>query len=252
MRAARTGWRARRRGSTGRLGCGVAAAAHGGAAYAYPRANESEATVDIGTDGSVQVFCAGADAGTGQRTVLAQIAADELGVALDQVTVHTMDSSRAPFDMGAWSSRATHMTGNAVKLAAAAVAERLRDGRPETGRIAETRTYVARHVQLPKEAGDDPPSNMYADYSFAAHAAEVELDERTGRFTLTAYHAAHDSGRIINPIQARSQVVGGVVMGMGAVLGEELIRSEGRVANASYLDYACPRAADVSPTSRST
>jgi len=243
VRAARTAWRERRIGSVGRIGRGVAAAAHGGAAYAYPRANESEATVEMNTDGSVRVFCEGADAGTGQRTVLAQIAADELGVALDQVTVHTMDSSQAPFDMGAWSSRATHMTGNAVKLAAMAVADRLRDA--PTGRVAETRTYIARHVQLPKDDGDDPPANMYADYSFAAHAAEVEVDERTGCFTLTAYHAAHDSGRIINPVQATSQVVGGVVMGMGAVLGEELIRSEGRVANASYLDYACPRAADV-------
>src|SRR4029079_11233763 len=78
VRAARTAWRERRIGSVGRIGRGVAAAAHGGAAYAYPRANESEATVEMNTDGSVRVFCEGADAGTGQRTVLTQTAADDL------------------------------------------------------------------------------------------------------------------------------------------------------------------------------
>jgi CO/xanthine dehydrogenase Mo-binding subunit/CO/xanthine dehydrogenase FAD-binding subunit len=257
-------------------GLGVAAAAHGGGAYAYPRANESESTVEVDVAGRVVVRYGGADAGTGQSTVLAQIAAEALGVPLEHVSVVSMDSTETPFDLGAWSSRGTHMSGNAVLLAARALGERLRAPAREllgceevrlaggralgsTGSVAlgdvvraagqgdslsETRTYVAEHVQRVGFT-DGKPANTYADYAFTAHGVDLELDERTGCFAIRSYVAAQDTGRLVNPVQALGQVRGAVVMGLGAVRGEELSRVEGRVATASYLDYPCPRAADV-------
>lgn len=270
------GWDAKRpHGGSGR-GVGVAAAMHGSGAFAYPQANESEARVELDDDGIVHVYFGGADAGTGQRTILAQLAAEALGVGLDQVEVVSMDGELTPLDLGAWSSRATHMSGHAVGLAAAAVRARvvdlaaaklgsdqitLRDGdavspngtvslgdlvRLDDGAadtISETAHYLLDSTE-PLAPGKTT-ANLSPTYCFAAHGAEVEVDERTGRVRLVDYVAAHDVGRALNPTLVDGQIVGGAVMGIGAALGEELIRTHGRVVNAAYINYALPRAGDV-------
>jgi CO/xanthine dehydrogenase Mo-binding subunit/CO/xanthine dehydrogenase FAD-binding subunit len=270
------GWEGHSKLPRGR-GVGVAGVAHGSGAFAYPRANESEATIDCDTAGVVTVRFAGADAGTGQRTVLAQIAASVLGIAPEHVVVRSMDASRAPFDLGAWSSRATHLSGGAVKDAAEQLAELLRscarrhlgasdpeliggtvvcDGRSlsfgelvkvETaqgdGRLEAHGHYAS--VGVEPFGADENPHNSYGNYAFGAHAAEVAVDERTGEIRVLRYVTAHDVGRALNPVLVESQIVGATAMGLGAALGEEIIRADGKVANGSLLDYACPRARDV-------
>ena len=84
-------------------------------------------------------------------------------------------------------------------------------------------------------------------YSFAAHAVEVEVDRATGEVRVLDVVAAHDCGAAINPTAVESQIVGGVVMGLGAALGEQLLYEGGRLVNPAYLHYALPRAADVPP-----
>ncbi len=267
------GWTDKRRaGGTGR-GVGIATAIQVSGAYVYPGANTSSATVEVGTGGTVQVRFGGADAGTGQRTLLAQITAQELGVAVDAVTVLMMESADTPPDHGAWSSRGTFMGGHAVRAAARAAAGAIQvraralgaegeitlaGGRVTTagggwslaelvavdGPVRVTEEYTADVEEMDHHTGR---GNISGAYSFAAHAVEVEVDRRTGKVRVLQVVAVHDSGRIVNPLLAESQVVGGVTMGIGVALGEELIYQDGRMVNPNYLTYPLPRAADAPP-----
>jgi CO/xanthine dehydrogenase Mo-binding subunit/CO/xanthine dehydrogenase FAD-binding subunit len=271
------GWEEARPKRKPGLGIGLASGVHVSGSHVSRDSNRSDAAIDVYADGRVRVRFGGSDAGTGQRTILAQIAAEELGVALDQVEVLTMDSERTPFDMGAWSSRGTHYGGHAVRKASLATAERLKalaaprlgagklwleDGAVcgETGRLpigdavrlsndaidgmltTETSFVEESVVMADRETGR---GNVSPSYNFACHAAKVEVDRRTGKVSVLDYVAAHDVGFAINPTATDGQVIGGAVMGLGAALGEELIFEQGRMVNPAYLHYALPRAADV-------
>lgn len=270
-------WERRKAETVPGRGVGVAAGMHGSGAYAYEQANRSDAGVDVHVDGRVRVRHGSADAGTGQNTILAQIAATELGVPLEQVEVVSMDSERTPFELGAWSSRGTHMTGSSVGLAARETAARLKElarrklgaghielsgGRAtgnghsvEIGELAaldpDTRDGWLEHEASYLLSGTEMISpdkdrfNLSPSYAFAAHGAAVEVDRRTGKVTVTDYVAAHDVGRAINPTAVEGQIVGGAAMGIGAALGEDLVREGGKVVNSTYLHYAMPRSADL-------
>lgn len=269
-------WDRKRAARTAGRGVGVSTAAHGSGAFAYPLSNISEAGVDVGQDGRVRVRFGGSDAGTGQKTILAQIAAAELGVEPADVDVLSMDSELTPLDLGAWSSRATHMSGMAVGQAAREMGERLRGlAAAKLGCAPEDvalRGGAAHHdggsvsfADLSAAQGGlgldsryelegtetitpgEDRANLSPTYTFAAHGAEVEVDVRTGKVTVLDYVAAHDVGRAINPVMVEGQIIGGAVHGLGAALGEELIRAEGRVVNPAYINYAMPRAADLPP-----
>lgn len=271
------GWDAKKADRTYGRGVGVAAGMHSSGSYAYPGGNVSAAGIEVTGSGEVVVRFGGADAGTGQRTVLAQIAAEILAVPMDRVTVIMTDWDQTPPDMGAWSSRGTHMGGHATRQAAEAMAEKLRetaaaklgtaqvklrDGRFESadgsigigdaaaltdgsvdGGLRIDMEYLEKRMQ-PYWTGIASP-NISASYTFAAHAVEVEVDTATGQLKILDYVAAHDIGRAINPGMVKGQIIGGAVQGLGAVLGEELVYEGGRVANDAYVHYAVPRATSV-------
>ncbi|TQM43648.1 molybdopterin cofactor-binding domain-containing protein [Pseudonocardia cypriaca] len=276
-------WDRARAGRRADRGWGVAAGAHGSGAYAYEMANRSDAAVDLFADGRVRVRHGSADAGTGQNTILAQIAAFELGVDLADVSVLSTDGEQTPFELGAWSSRGTHMTGSSVGQAARELADRLRglaaaklgtdDVRLRGGSaVAPDGTSVALGdlVPLAEDSRPDPDgalvlphetsyrlegtemlspekstANLSPTYAFAAHGAVVDVDRLTGQIRVVDYVAAHDVGTAINPTAVEGQIVGGAAMGIGAALGEELVREGGRVVNAGFLHYALPRNADL-------
>lgn len=269
-------WDARRADRGDGRGVGVAATLHVSGARTYPDANRSRARVEVGSDGGVLVAFGGADPGTGQRGLLAQTAATELGVPLDRVDTLMMDSDLTPFDLGSWSSRGTVMGVSAVRAAAAAAAEtlrrraadklgtraeaiQLRDGvatdgtdaipieelvRLDGDRLVVEEEFVADIDEVNHATG---VANISLAYSFAAHAVAVEVDRTTGEVRVVDYVAAHDLGTALNPTAAEGQIVGGVVMGLGAALGEELLYEQGRPVNPSYLHYPLPRAADLPP-----
>jgi CO/xanthine dehydrogenase Mo-binding subunit/CO/xanthine dehydrogenase FAD-binding subunit len=270
------GWDEKRKHGRSGRGVGIACAIQVSGAYVYPGANKSSAAVEVDVDGRVLVRFGGADAGTGQRTLLAQVAADELGVPIERVQVLMMETAQTPVDMGAWSSRGTYMSGHAVRTVARSAMSSLCDraaacwsapreavsfsgGRlvgpristtvPELMRVTRdqgplsvTEEYLADVEEMDWHSGT---GNISGAYSFLAQAVEVDVDPYTGKVRVVDVVSAHDSGTILNPLLAESQVIGGVVMGLGAALGEELIYEGGRMVNGQYLDYPLPRAADV-------
>jgi CO/xanthine dehydrogenase Mo-binding subunit/CO/xanthine dehydrogenase FAD-binding subunit len=274
------GWDAKRRDHRPGRGLGVAVAIHGSGTFAYPDANRSGARVVVGSDGRVEVHFSGSDPGTGQRTVLAQIVAEELGVEADAVDVRMMDLSVPSPDMGAWSSRGTHFGGHAVRTAAREAAEellaaarakfgtqavRLDAGMARTAADAVPLSDLVATMPQSRDGAfvceavfedgsvdpvtalrrPDSRASTSPSYAFAAHAVEVEVDRDTGEVRILDYVAVHDAGQVLNPAQAEGQVVGGVVMGLGAALREELLFEQGRVVNPAYMHYGVPRAADV-------
>jgi len=268
-------WDARRTASGRGSGVGVAIAMHPSGSHAYEGANRSEAGISIGIDGRVTVRFGGADPGTGQRTLLAQAAAEELGLDPNDIDVKMMDSDDTPFDMGSWSSRGTFMGVSATRDAARSACDELISAaadkagvNPSEVRMADGHAYAGNDSY---EFGDlaallggtdglsvesefisntslvtpDGIANISPTYSFAAHAVAVEVDESTGKVDVVDVVAVHDSGVAINPIDTEGQVTGGVAMALGAALGEEVVYEQGKMVGPGYVDYALPRAADL-------
>lgn len=271
------GWAAKRNDRTPNRGLGVAAGIHGsGDNGGRPDSNRSASAIDIFADGNVQLRFGSIDFGTHQVTAMAQIVAEELGLRPEDIHVALADTATSPFELGQWASRGTYFAGHSVRLTASEMADRIRtlaeaklgaavtlsDGWARSangdltvaevitssdafvdGKLTHESTYIDHIISF------DPENPVLDDvtgtFSFAAHAVEVEVDPATGKITIVDYVAAHDIGRAINPSACEGQIIGGAVMGLGAVLGEEIIVDGGRVVNPSYLNYAMPRASDL-------
>ncbi len=246
----------------------------------YP--NPSAAFVQVNQDGSAVVLTGATDVGQGSTTALAQIAAEELGIAYDAVTMVTSDTQRTPFDLGSVASRVTYITGNAVKRAAGdakktllqVAAEMLDVMSPDELEAGDGKIYVknspdrnvsvaavAREATLvkgrpPIGEGSYNPTTTFLDpetghgkpyeaYVFATQIAEVEVDTETGQVDVLKIAAAHDCGKAINPLLVEGQIEGGVAMGLGYGLMEEMVLENGVVKNPQFTDYILPTALDM-------
>jgi CO/xanthine dehydrogenase Mo-binding subunit len=243
----------------------------------------SAALVRVHEDGKVTVLTGEVDLGEGVTTTLGIIAAEELGVPLETVRVANVDTEVAPYGLGTYASRVTFMGGNAVRAAAAdarrqllEVAGRALDAPPSELEIRDgvvsvkgfphrrmTAAEVARagfavgattivgRGEYRSEPGPMDVKAKYGNqtmtYSFACHAAEVEVDVETGKVRVLKVVAAHDLGRVINRLGAEGQIEGGVTQGIGFALAEELIRKDGVIQNPSFLDYKIPSSLDAPP-----
>ena len=234
----------------------------GMAAVNYPTGmnlggDPSQALVHATTSGSFNVSLAATDLGQGLRTVIAQIAAEALGVAYDEIVIDTADTDTGPHDMGTFASRATHRVGNAVKAAAlearqamlevaaedleAAVDDLETDGEgnvfvkgsPERSRrIADIasraqfqygRTIAGRGAFMKPKSEVDPETGAMDPDSTQAHACtvvEVEVDTETGEVAVLSIKSAYEVGRQVNPALVQGQIVGGAWMGMSHALYE--------------------------------
>jgi CO/xanthine dehydrogenase Mo-binding subunit/aerobic-type carbon monoxide dehydrogenase small subunit (CoxS/CutS family) len=236
-------------------------------------ANPSSMSIGLRPDGRFVLYNGAVDIGQGTFTILPQIAADALGVAvglIDQVgpdTDLTADAGKSS------ASRQTFVSGNAARLAALELRARLLalldlpedaqlrlDGTVLVGRAAGAERRVAL-TGLPLDArghvaqGDgyfNPPTVAldangqgvpYATYGFAAQFAVVEVDRDLGTVRVLAIHAAHDVGRAVNPTQVEGQIHGGIAQGLGLALMEEYL--PGRTDN--LHDYLIPSAGDIPP-----
>ena len=185
----------------------------------------SSAVIRLDSRGTYHLHVGVTDVGTAAKTTMALIAAEELGVPLEKIEVVWGDTAKCPYSVGESGSRTTTHTGYAVVQA-------VRDLKRQ---IAENGLPQGDEIRV-GSATPDPAVKDAARYAFAAHFAEVEVDTDFGHVRVTRYVAAHDSGRIINPLTAASQVKGGATMGIGMALHEELLydRQSGLPLNAGY------------------
>lgn len=185
----------------------------------------SSAVLRLDSRGQFHLHVGVTDVGTGAKTTMALIAAEALGIPLEKITVVSGDTDRCPYSVGESGSRTTSYTGYAVVEAA----------RDLKRQIAQKGPPTADQV-LVASATTEPRLQGVARYSFAAHFVEVEVDIELGQMRPIKYVAAHDSGRIVNPLTATSQVKGGATMGIGMALHEELLYDprNGIPLNAGY------------------
>jgi CO/xanthine dehydrogenase Mo-binding subunit len=245
-------------------------------------ANPSAATVKMNEDGTAVLLTGTVETGQGALTVLAQIAAEGLGIATDDVHVVSADTDTTPMDTGAIASRTTYVTGNAIALAAEAARAILFDvaapmlgvkpsqleardrkihvkGFPQhavaIGEVAKraqnvtgtpaigSATWNPPTVAMHPETGQGKP---FATYVYATQIAEVDVDDETGEVDIIRITAAHDCGTAINPMLIEGQVEGGISMGVGMALQEEMLfTKDGRHVNPNLTNYIMPTSLDM-------
>lgn len=234
----------------------------------------SAAFVRVNEDGSVDVLSSTTDVGQGSETILRQIAAEELGVPFDRVRKVAPDTAFTPYDASTTSSRSTFHSGNAVKMAAADAREQIiglaasllkvpresvqmKDGKVfAEGRREEGLTLAALLNRLYGPCGTvlgrgfyfpNMPETKAEYYStfmvfwlLGATGVEVDVNRATGEVSVRKVWSAHDIGKVINPLNFRGQIEGGVVTGLGFALSEGIQFKEGEPMNASFLGYKVP------------
>jgi CO/xanthine dehydrogenase Mo-binding subunit len=245
-------------------------------------ANPSAATVKMNEDGTAVLLTGTVETGQGSLTVLAQIAAEGLGIATDDVHVVSADTDTTPMDTGAIASRTTYVTGNAIAIAAEAARAILFDvaapmlgvkpsqleardrkihvkGFPQhavaIGEVAKRAQYVTGTPAIGSATWNPPTVAMhpetgqgkpFATYVYATQIAEVDVDDETGEVDLIRITAAHDCGTAINPMLIEGQVEGGISMGVGMALQEEMLfTKDGRHVNPNLTNYIMPTSLDM-------
>ncbi len=248
-----------------RRGLGFAMAMHG---TAIPGLDMGGASLKINDDGSFNLLVGATDLGTGSDTILAQIAAEVLGVATNDVIVYASDTDMTPFDTGAYASSTTYISGMAVKRAAeqvrtqivARAAEILEvdadsielhdrsawalDGRSTSlETIALSTLHQAGQHQIMATASHVSPESPPP---YAAQFAEVEIDIETGQVTVSQLIMAVDCGVPINPVTSAGQIEGGMVQALGYGHCEEMAYDkDGRMVNPRFGPYKIYRADEM-------
>lgn len=264
------GWaeaRARRPGPSHlKRGVGVAAGLWQGGAGGPP----STVIVKLFADGSAHVNMGASDIGGGTKTWAAQIVAEELGVPIERISIEHADTATTQFATPSGGSKTAPTESPAVRAAALEVKQQLfamaaqhlqaaaADLELRGGEVV-SRSDPAKQVaigQIPAFARRGllvgvgyraPNPEGKAVNPFAAQFAEVEVNTRTGEIRVIRFLAAHDSGRVLNPLTFRNQVFGGITMGIGFALTEERVmdRHRGRLLTANLHDYKMPTALDA-------
>lgn len=231
-------------------------------------------TIRINEDGTVTVFSGATSVGQGIETALTQVAAERLGVPTEWIRVQLGDTGLVPYsNIGSQASRALALAGGALwdaadtlrvrmlGLAAAALqadvdAITYADGvfhGPEGASISwrevAHRGWLgwgrgdSRTIKLEETLEFDPPS---ITFGYATHGAQVAVDLDTGKIKVEDYWVVHDSGVIVNPMIAEGQMLGGLTMGLGSALHEQITYDpNGQPTSATYLDYIVPLSEDV-------
>ncbi|NPV68847.1 MAG: molybdopterin-dependent oxidoreductase [Anaerolineae bacterium] len=253
----------RKRGRPGdgpvKRGIGMAVAMHGSGIAGL---DMGAATIKINDDGSFNLLVGATDLGTGSDTVLAQIAAEVLGVPLEDIIIYSSDTDFTPFDTGAYASSTTYISGGAVYKAAMEVRRQILEHAAQhflPGTRLDDLDLLDRHVVAPDgrqvsletvalhslhqaDQKQIMASASHMSYEspppFAAQFAEVLVDTETGQVTVERLLMVVDCGVAINPITASGQVEGGMTQALGYAHCEEMAYTDtGRVINTRFGDY---------------
>ena len=247
-----------------RRGVGMCALMQGSS---IPEIDMASASLKMNDDGSFNLLVGATDLGTGSDTVLAQIAAEALGTSLNKIMVFSSDTDLTPFDVGAYASSTTYLSGEAVRRTALKVREQvtgvaasmmgvpaeevtLGEGMALGGGKEISYGDIARHSLYIKDQFQighmDSAISHVSPPPFAAHFVELEVDTRTGKTTLIKYVAAVDCGTAINPKLAEGQIEGAVVNGIGYAMTEQMVfNDKGRCLNPSFRHYKIPSPTDL-------
>lgn len=247
-------------------GMGMAAAMQGSG---IPRIDMASASMRMSEDGSFNLFIGATDIGTGSDTILAQIAAEVLKVPLEKIIVLSSDTDLTPFDVGAYASSTTYISGGAVEKCARKIAAQIievaagmLDADPgdlvinrENVVDRKTRKEVSfteisyRSLYSQDQFHIQADASNIADESpppFIAQFAEVDVDIKTGRVYVVKFVSAVDCGQPINPILAEGQVEGAVVNGISYALWEDYnFNRHGKMMNSRFWDYKIYTASDI-------
>ncbi len=230
-------------------------------------------------DGSVNIYCGTFSHGQGHATVYSQILSDKLGIPFDSINLIQGDTDTAPAGAsGTYGSRSSQMGGVAILRASDIIIEKgkkiaghllqaeadevaFEDGNFKAREGSVTMQEVARAAHDPARLPDGLEPGLDETYHYkrpggrtdqsfpnGCHICEVEVDPETGSVELLAYSAADDCGTVLNPLIVHGQVHGGVAQGIGQALTENLVYDEetGQLLTGSFMDYAMPRAKDLS------
>ncbi len=285
--AEKAGWKEKRKslpaeaGDHTVRGIGMASLFHvGGGAKIY-RSDGCGTILKIDDFGRVTLISGSSEIGQGSETVLAQIAAKELGLPLESIHVINNDTDLTPWDVGVHASRTTFIAGNSALRAARAAREKilaaasklferpaeemaLADGNVVMARTSEVLGSIPKVIRSLHFSGKhemmvtadyyEPPSkaenaeykgNISPTYSFATQVAEVAVDLDTGVVRLERLTSSFDVGKVINQLAIEGQVEGGVLQGMGYALSEDMKFADGKLLNPNFTDYKMPTTTDL-------
>jgi xanthine dehydrogenase YagR molybdenum-binding subunit len=263
------GWKAARATARGRgpvvRGVGVAAGMWG-----WEGEPRSVVILKYTADGSVNLCMGASDIGTGTKTVMAMVVAEELGIGLDRIQIDHADTGTTPSAVTSGGSQTTHVNAPAVRAAALEVKRQLLEMAAEQLKVEP----ASLSLNGGKIVAAGPPEKMLAlkdlerlqreqvvvgighrhphpkdkiGLPFVVHFAEVEVDTRTGEVRVLRLLGAHDSGRVMSRLSYENQVFGGMTMGIGFAMTEDRVldRATGRMVNANWHDYKLPTVHDI-------
>jgi CO/xanthine dehydrogenase Mo-binding subunit len=244
-------------------GIGFAAFLHGaGFTGSGERHLASVVGVEGTKEGRVRVLVSSTEFGQGTNTILSQIAAETLGLPYEDAEVAQPDTFDVPNSGPTVASRTAMVVGKLVASAARGIEQTL----ISAGLLGETHTaeefraackkYAAKHGAFRSFAKYEPPANIfwddqkyrgeaYAAYGWAIYVAQVSVDTRSYSVTVDDFVALQEVGRVLNPVLARGQIIGGVAQGIGFALYEKVEWREGRMQNGQMTNYIMPTSADV-------
>ena len=236
---------------------------------AIPGLDMGGASIKINDDGSFNVLVGATDLGTGSDTALAQIAAEVLGVPLEDIIIYSSDTDMTPFDTGAYASSTTYVSGSAVMRAAEQVREQIKEraglmlklndwsgvtlrdrmAHAPDGRFVSLATIALHSLHQQDQRQIMATASFVANESpppFAGQFAEIEVDIQTGQVTVKKLVMAVDCGVAINPITASGQIEGGMTQALGYGHCEEMVYdADGRMVNPALGPYKIYRADEM-------
>ena len=253
------------RNSTRKKGIGLASFLHGaGFTGSGERFLSSVVGVEGCAEGSVRILVSSTEFGQGTNTVLCQIVAEALKVRYEDVSIARPDTQEVPNSGPTVASRTVMVVGKLVQSAALGIQQTLEASgllgaiySPEEFRAA-VRAYVAKTGKLQALARYEQPEDIvwdeqkyrgsaYAAFAWAVYVAEVAVDLTSYSVSVDDFVALQEVGRVLNPVLAKGQIIGGVAQGIGFALYEKVIWQEGRMQNGQMTNYIIPTSADLAP-----
>ena len=246
-------------------GIGIASFLHGaGFTGSGERYLNSLVGVDINAEGNVRVLVSSAEFGQGTNTVLCQIAAEALGLPYENVSIAQPDTTVVPNSGPTVASRTAMIVGKLVQSAAKGIQETLtrtkllRDEYTSEEFRAACKEYIAAHGALKSYARYEAPPDVfwddekyrgeaYAAFAWAVYVAEVTVDLTTYSVTVDDFVALQEVGKVLHPVLAEGQVMGGVAQAIGFALYEKVVWQNGRMSNNQMTNYIMPASMDLPP-----